>query len=179
MFKKLRNLYLWVKRLFKKPMSVQETYKVLIALNNDVLNNMEHQLKEGIAKDYISFVNRDGVENTFIEFKIGQYRFLFQSEIQPDQGKIIHKVFQRTLDLTYYPDSKRYVQTHIPELDVISYTHLTHEFRVEQKSKGSFPKAGVLIPFRNIQSYEFGTILTEQVEQWLYQQHKPKTPPNL
>lgn len=172
MFKIFRNLYLWFIHLFIKRMTKEELYAELIQIRNTVFDNIAQYLETEASKGYLKLVNRDD-ENNIIEFKIGQFRFLFQSVVQLSEKRILYKTFQRVLNLDYYPDSILYSQREVNELNIFGTIGGRIEFETPKSSAGSFDRARVNYDVKYIELRLFGSMLIEQADKWVNQDSTP------
>lgn len=169
MLRSVQKLYIWVIRLFKKRMSNKEVYSELLELRNEVFDNISNHILKPDFKGYLSCnINKD---TGIIEYNVGQYKFLLQAEIQFYSTRILYKVYSRKLDLTYYPNSIRYIQEHISTLNLISSIGGKHEFESPKSvSSNDFIRFKGKITIKEFPIAHFGEYLLDQSEEWLITQ---------
>jgi len=165
MLKQIINFYLWVKRIFKKQMSAGELYTELSILRNQVFDNVTAYIKSKEKEGYLKFISQDN-ENGVIEFKVGQFRFLFKAELYVFKRHVLYRTFQRNIKLDLYP-TIRYKNTHVEDLDILSHFSRAHEFKTPKKSKGIFPNSRSLVTVSRINLEDFGQMYLEQIDNWL------------
>lgn len=162
----LRKAYLWVLRLFKKPMTYKELHIGLYKVQGMVFDSIEALLKNDEFKGYLKFVSRNSDEGTF-EFRIGDRPLLLVATINPHTREVTFNTFKRTLNLNAYPEMK-YDVVPLTELDFTSYWSKHIEFKTPKKGKSPFDKLGFEIDVTHTNATEIGEIYIDQVEKVIF-----------
>ena len=146
-------------------MSLFQTQNFLAEFSNGILNAFEKFCKnpdEDYIKGFIQFINRD---ERYIEFKLGDNRFLLRVEVVPHSGLAYFKTFKIEEDLKDYPKIKL---VHLLDLDILYATNGVFRFVSAKKTTSIYEGKALehdLTPihnFNNQYTKEIGNHLQSQ-----------------
>lgn len=110
------KLYIWLKY---KTKSVKEIYSLTQKKRDAIFDNIQLEINRPESQWYNSVINFDK-DNYILEVKVGDNRFLISAavEFKNYQPFVIFNIYARKIDLSYYPESKRYISELIPGLSM-------------------------------------------------------------
>jgi hypothetical protein len=144
-------------------MTTEDIYDTLINRRDLVFENIETYIAEEATKKFLFLVKSDK-EHGIMEFKIGQHRILFQSEINPyNKPKIVFRTYDRQLKLDSYP-LIRFRNLELSDLRIFTNMYGDNDYENEQQVPSSFVRARRCVNIKQFKLEEFASLLIALIQ---------------
>jgi hypothetical protein len=148
-------------------MDSKEQYEHIKKLRNKMFDNLRSELLKE-KNGWRCGVIENNLSSGILEFNVSGKRFLLQLDISlKGAGSITSKCYLRRYHLDYFPDSIKFVNTPLPQLDfkLNASGEATFDQLVRGSAKVGFPGD---TDFQNFDVNDFGFRILEQIDRYIY-----------